>query len=118
MNRNIFLQILGTVIFTVGMYINIRSDNILQSYRKSEKKGSKYVLINEFLFDYVANPNYLGEIIEWFGYFLVSQSFESFLFFFSTLNILSAAAIPRNKWNKKNIEGYPSSRKACIPFIL
>lgn len=75
-------------------------------------------MINEFLFKYVANPNYFGEIIEWLGYFFICQNTESFLFFFSTLNILVAAAIPRSQWNKKNIEGYPKSRKAVIPYIL
>jgi hypothetical protein len=43
---------------------------------------------------------------------------ESFLFFFSTLNILVAGAIPRNKWNKENIKDYPPKRKAVIPFII
>ena len=58
------------------MYINIRSDSILQSTKskaKPDQKGNGYAVINEFLFKYVANPNYFGEIIEWLGYFLICQ---------------------------------------------
>ena len=79
---------------------------------------SKYVRIDEFLFWYVGSPNYLGEVIEWFGYFMVSQNIESFMFAFSTLNILTAGALPRNKWNKENIASYPRERKAIIPFVI
>lgn len=78
---SLFLQILGTFIFFLGMYINIRCDNILQEAKikaKSQKQNdskSKYVLIDEFLFKYVGSPNYFGEIIEWIGYFIVCQTF-------------------------------------------
>lgn len=74
--------------------------------------------IDEFLFKYVANPNYFGEIVEWFGYFVVTQHFYGALFVFSTFNVLTAAAIPRNKWNKENIPTYPKERKAIIPFVI
>ena len=86
--------------------------------QKDSSTKSKYVLINDFLFKYVGNPNYFGEIVEWAGYFIACQTIESSLFVFSTFNILTAFAIPRNSWNKKNIEGYPKSRKAIIPFLL
>lgn len=114
---NLLLQIVGVILFVLGMYINIKSDTILQKH-KQQAGASKYALIDEFLFKYVSNPNYFGEILEWFGYFCVCQTAESFLFFFSTLNILVAAAIPRNKWNKYNIKGYSADKKACIPFVI
>jgi steroid 5-alpha reductase family enzyme len=66
----------------------------------------------------VSNPNYFGEIIEWIGYSLVSGHFCALLFAFSTVNILVPAAIVRSNWNKKNIKGYPTDRKAIVPFII
>ena len=102
------LKVLGFLLFWLGMWINIKSDNILQKAKerscknveKKDGKESKYVRIDEFLFKYVGSPNYFGEVIEWFGYFFIVQNIYSFLFAFSTLNILTAAAIPRNKWNR------------------
>jgi 3-oxo-5-alpha-steroid 4-dehydrogenase 1 len=60
------------------------------------------------LFKYVANPNYFGEVIEWAGYAIASGHFCAWLFVFSTINILTPAAMVRSKWNKKNISNYPS----------
>jgi isoprenylcysteine carboxyl methyltransferase (ICMT) family protein YpbQ len=67
----------------------------------------KYVKIDEFLFKYISNPNYFGEIIEWIGYSLVSGPLYALLFAFSTINVLTPAAIVRSRWNKKNIPNYP-----------
>lgn len=74
--------------------------------------------IDQFLFKYVANPNYLGEIIEWVGYALVSGHPYAVLFAFSTLNVLTPAALVRSRWNKQNIPAYPQERKAIFPFLL
>jgi 3-oxo-5-alpha-steroid 4-dehydrogenase 1 len=76
------------------------------------------VRIDRFLFKYVSNPNYLGEIIEWIGYSLVSGHLYAALFAFSTLNVLLPAGMVRSRWNVENIEGYPRERKAVFPLLL
>jgi protein-S-isoprenylcysteine O-methyltransferase Ste14 len=121
----------GLILFFAGMLINIKADRLLQASKSktpqkkdvqpsqgSPPKTHNYVVIDQFLFKYISSPNYFGEIIEWLGYFLVCQNAEAFLFFFSTLNILVAAALPRHEWNRKNIEGYPLDRKAIVPFLV
>lgn len=60
----------------------------------------------------------MGEIIEWIGYAIASGHFCSWLFVFSTINVLTPAAIVRSDWNKKNIAGYPKERKAILPFAI
>jgi hypothetical protein len=44
---------------------------------KNEGKSSKkhYAKIDQFLFKYISNPNYFGEIIEWIGYGIVCWKF-------------------------------------------
>lgn len=84
----------------------------------SYQDDKKYTRIDAFLFKYVSNPNYFGEIIEWIGYSLVSGHIYAFMFAFSTLNVLVPAAMVRSKWNKQNIDAYPKERKAIFPFIL
>ena len=60
--------IVGIIIFFYGMYCNISCDNILRKLR--EKEG--YSIPYGNLFEYVSSGHYLGEIIEWFGFWLVS----------------------------------------------
>jgi 3-oxo-5-alpha-steroid 4-dehydrogenase 1 len=71
------LQLVGIAVFALGMWINVKSDDMLQRAKlkaHSDKTAkSKYVIIRVFLFEYVSSPNYLGEIIEWFGYWMVCQ---------------------------------------------
>lgn len=45
-----------------------------------------------FLFEYVSQPNYFGEIVQWFGYGIMTMQFEQLLFGFTSLLYLSAKA--------------------------
>ena len=53
---------------TPNFFIENNLDNKLISLRK-EKMG--YKIPNGKLFNFVSCPNYLGEIIEWFGFFIL-----------------------------------------------
>lgn len=119
---NRWVQAVGVAVFALGMWVNVKSDAMLQEAKqkvnKEEGQQSKYVVIRGFLFEYVSTPNYLGEIIEWAGYFLASQNPESLLFMISTFCVLTPGAIKRHRWNQANIAGYPVHRKALIPYVL
>ncbi|CAD8116194.1 unnamed protein product [Paramecium sonneborni] len=108
--------LLGLLVFLYGMTSNIKCDNILRNLKKINSNEYKIPFGN--LFELVSSGHYLGEIIEWFGYFLVSGQWSGFLFFFSTLSILSARAISTHKWYKNKFHNYPKQRKAIIPYIL
>jgi protein-S-isoprenylcysteine O-methyltransferase Ste14 len=109
------LFIVGIIIFLLGMLINIKSDNILMNLRKS--RGNGYHVPKGFFFKYVSNPNYFGEIIEWFGWSLLSMSPAGFVFFIWTTANLVPRARSNNEWSKSNIPDYPKNRKSIIPFI-
>ena len=109
------LFIVGIIIFLLGMLINIKSDNILMNLRKSGGKG--YHVPKGFFFKYVSSPNYFGEIIEWFGWSLLSMSPAGFVFFIWTTANLIPRARSNNEWSKSNIPDYPKNRKSIIPFI-
>lgn len=71
------LLLMGVFVFFLGMWINIKSDAILQKCKdkvqldKDAKK--KYSVVRGFLFEYVSSANYFGEIVEWFGYAMACQ---------------------------------------------
>ena len=50
---------------------NIKSDNILLSLRS---KSGEYKIPEGFMFKYVSFPNYLGEILEWMAFALMTWS--------------------------------------------
>jgi 3-oxo-5-alpha-steroid 4-dehydrogenase 1 len=107
--------ILGIILFFVGATINIKSDNILLRLR-SNKKG--YHIPHGFMYKYVSYPNYLGEIIEWFAFALMTWSLAGLSFAIWTIANLIPRAIAGHKWYNKTFENYPKNRKAILPHLL
>ncbi|MBB3700152.1 DUF1295 domain-containing protein [Flammeovirga yaeyamensis] len=105
----------GVVLFILGMYINIKSDNILLSLRKPGE--SHYVIPKGFLFDKVASPNLFGEIIEWTGFFLIVPNYASLSFLIWTLANLLPRARDHYEWYIKKFDDFPKDRKVVFPFI-
>ncbi len=106
----------GIILFLSGMAINISSDEILIRLRKNG--GDGYHIPRGGLFRYVSCPNFLGEIIEWFGYALMSWSLPALSFFIWTFCNLVPRALDHHRWYWNSFPGYPQGRKAVIPFIL
>ena len=107
--------IFGLIIFLLGAYINIRSDEILFNIRKN---NDGYKIPQSFLYKYISCPNYFGEIIEWSGFAIMVWNFPAFIFVLWTIFNLVPRAVSHHKWYKTKFEDYPSNRKAIIPFIL
>ena len=107
--------ILGVLIFFIGMIINVTSDNKLISLRKEKMD---YKIPNGKLFNFVSCPNYLGEIIEWFGFFILVPSIASLSFFLWTSFNLIPRALNHHEWYNEKFKNYPKNRKAVIPLSL
>ena len=107
--------ICGFMILLLGIYINIISDNILL---KLKKNNDDYQIPNGFLYNYVSCPNYLGEIVEWIGFYIMIQSIPALLFVLWTIFNLVPRAISHHRWYNKTFQNYPKERKAIIPFII
>ena len=107
--------LIGLSLFLIGMLINIKSDNILMNLRTNHGEG--YHVPNGFLYRYITCPNYLGELIEWFGWFVLTMSPAALTFFVWTFANLVPRAKSNHEWSKLNIKNYPSNRKAILPFV-
>jgi protein-S-isoprenylcysteine O-methyltransferase Ste14 len=108
--------IAGLIVFVTGMGINIKSDEILMSLRKNNSNG--YSVPYGRMFRYVSCPNFLGEIIEWLGFALMSWSLAALAFALWTIFNLVPRAIDHHNFYKSTFSDYPAGRKAVIPFIL
>ena len=111
---SIFL-ITGFLLFVLGLYINISSDNKLINLRKI-KKG--YFIPKGGLFKYISCPNFFGEIIEWFGFALMTFNIGSLSFFIWTCCNLIPRALAHHTWYKNKFNEYPKERKAILPFLI
>tara|TARA_B100000941_G_scaffold244094_1_gene188220 strand:- start:330 stop:746 length:417 start_codon:yes stop_codon:yes gene_type:complete len=77
------MQWLGLLIWVFGFLIEVVSD----AQKNKFNKKNKGVFIDVGLWKYIRHPNYLGEIIIWFGIFVISINYINSIFTF--LSILS-----------------------------
>jgi 3-oxo-5-alpha-steroid 4-dehydrogenase 1 len=108
--------IFGMVIFLAGFAMNKYHDTLLIQLRKDSITG--YRIPYKGMFGYVSCPNYLGEIISWTGFLIVTLSLPALAFLTWSIVNLVPRAIDHHKWYKKEFPDYPEGRKAIFPFIL
>ena len=82
--------IAGFLIFLVGMYINIQSDDVIRNLRKNG--DNRHYLPKEGMFRYVASANYFGELLEWIGFAVLTWSWAGAVFAWWTFANLAPRA--------------------------
>ena len=108
--------ITGISIFVVGFILNQVSDTYLISLRAGGKTG--YFIPRKGMFSYVSCPNFLGEIIQWTGFAIMTWSLPGLSFAIWTAANLIPRALHHHDWYRREFDDYPSRRKAVIPGIL
>lgn len=109
--------IIGTIIFFIGMGININSDSIIRKLRKPGDKN--HYLPQKGLYNYVTSANYFGEIIEWIGFAILTLSWSGAIFAWWTF----ANLVPRaNSIFKRYQKEFPKQvadkkLKRIFPYI-
>jgi protein-S-isoprenylcysteine O-methyltransferase Ste14 len=107
---------LGVVIFFVGWVINRHADRVLLRLRGVGE--SRYRIPRGGLYRFVSCPNYLGEMLQWIGWAVLTWSAAGLAFaVFSIANLLPRA-IANHRWYRREFAGYPGNRKALVPFLL
>lgn len=109
--------IAGIVLFLIGFYINISSDNILMNLRGPGETG--YKIPRGGMYRFVSCPNYLGEIIEWVAFALMTWSLMGFVYAIWVALPLIPQALQAHRWyHEKFGADYPAQRKAVFPYLL
>ncbi len=106
----------GIALFVAGMLTHILADRELRHLRKPGDVG--YKVPRGGLFDYVASPNYFGEIAEWCGFALASWSLAGLGFALFTIANLVPRAFANRQWYIATFADYPRQRKSVIPFVF
>lgn len=107
--------IIGTLLFLGGMMINWQSDYIIRHLRKPG--DTKHYLPQGGLFNYVTSANYLGELIEWCGFALLTWSLSGAVFAWWTFANLVPRANSIYQAYKQQFGNEVGQRKRIIPFI-
>jgi 3-oxo-5-alpha-steroid 4-dehydrogenase 1 len=108
--------IVGFIMFVAGFSINKIADEKLRTLRSGNP--GIYVVPQGWLFTYISSPHYLGEIIEWAGWAVMTWSLPGLAFFVFTFANLFPRAVSSHNWYKANFKDYPVKRKAVIPFFV
>lgn len=106
----------GIIVFLTGFLINMHSDAVLRNLRT--KEDTSYKIPEKGLFKYISCPHYLGEIIEWTGWTILTGSPAAAAFLVFTFANLVPRAVKSLEWYRNEFPDYPPERKAIIPFIL
>ena len=109
--------IIGTLIFIVGMCINLHSDHVIRNLRKPG--DSKHYLPHGGLYNYVTSANYFGEILEWAGWAILTWSWAGFVFFlFTCANLVPRANSIYHKYAVEFADEFKQKKlKRVFPFV-
>lgn len=109
--------IIGSIIFFVGMFINIQSDYIIRNLRKPG--DTNHYIPRGGMFRYVSSANYFGEFIEWTGFAILTWSFAGAVFAWWTFANLAPRATKINKRYQSEFgnDFKRSNIRSIIPFI-
>lgn len=107
--------LLGVALFAAGFALNRWSDAILRGLRKPGETG--YKIPQGGPYRLVSSPNYLGEMIEWLGWALLTWSLAGLAFAAWTVANLAPRARTNHRWYRERFPDYPHERRALVPFV-
>lgn len=105
----------GVAVFGVGLAVNLHSDHVLRNLRAPGETG--YKIPEGGMYRFVSCPNYLGEILEWLGWALLTWSWAGLAFALYAMANLVPRALQNHRWYQEKFAAYPR-RKAVFPGLL
>lgn len=106
----------GIALFLGGMGINIHSDQVIRKLRRPGDTG--HYLPRKGLYRYVTSANYLGEIIEWTGFAVMTWSWSGAVFAWWTFaNLVPRSQAIYRRYAELFGQEALGKRKRIFPFI-
>ena len=107
---------IGIALFAAGFLTHVWADRDLRRLRGPGEIG--YKIPRGGLWEYVASPNYFGEITQWCGWALATWSLPGLGFAVFTIANLVPRAWANRRWYQDTFDDYPRERKSVIPFVF
>ena len=111
------LSVAGLFLFFIGMAVNLHSDHVIRNLRPAG--DTRHYLPQKGMYRFVTSGNYFGELVEWTGFALLTQSTAAWIFVIWTFANLAPRAY---SIRKRSIQEFGAeavgNRKCLIPFIF
>lgn len=122
-NINInFWFIIGVTIWIIGFYFEFTADKQLKSYLKTKNKLKK--IMDQGLWKYSRHPNYFGEALMWWGFFIISLIEPNLFLIISPLTItillrfISGVPLLEKQFEKnEEFQEYKKTTNTFIPWF-
>jgi len=108
--------IFGCLLFLLGFWLHVSADRTIRNLRPAGFSG--YRIPNGGWFEWVSNPNYLGEIVQWTGWAILTWSWAGVAFALFTFCNLTPRAIANHRWYERTFPDYPAGRRVLIPGLF
>lgn len=107
---------IGLALFIAGMGINLHSDYVIRHLRKPG--DTKHYLPQKGFYHYVTSANYLGELIEWTGFALLTASPAAWVFvWWTAANLVPRADAIYQRYREEFGCEALKDKKRIIPYI-
>jgi protein-S-isoprenylcysteine O-methyltransferase Ste14 len=107
--------VVGLGLFVGGYLINHQADRTLLKLR--DRGEASYKIPQGGFYRWVSCPNYLGEIVEWLGWAVMTWSLSGLAFAVWTSANLAPRARTHHAWYRAEFPDYPAERKALVPGL-
>lgn len=107
---------LGAAVFVIGFALHFDADRTIRRLRKPGE--STYGIPRARLFRWVSSPHYLGEIVQWAGWAILTWSLAGLAFALFTACNLLPRAISNHRWYQHQFADYPAERKILVPWLF
>jgi steroid 5-alpha reductase family enzyme len=111
-----FHFVLGMLVFVAGFLLHVHSDRIIRNLRRPGEAG--YRIPQGGMFRWVSSPHYLGEIIQWTGWAILTWSWAGVAFALFTFCNLAPRAISNHRWYRERFAEYPDRRRILVPGLF
>lgn len=106
---------LGGALYVVGEAGNLAHHVLLAKLRERE---TGYFIPRGGLFEKVACPHYLFELVAWLGMAMMWRRSEMYLVLVSMTAYLATRARKNDAWYRERFPDYPASRRALVPGVF
>lgn len=106
----------GAVLLVSGFAIHFHADRTIRRLRKPGE--SCYGIPRGGMFRWVTSPHYLGEILQWVGWAILTWSLAGLAFALFTACNLLPRAISNHRWYRQQFADYPRERRVLVPYLF
>ena len=107
---------LGAIVFLAGFAMHFQADRTIRALR--EPGETVYRIPRGGMFRWVSSPNYLGEIVQWTGWAIMTWSLAGAAFALFTISNLAPRAVSNHRWYRERFADYPAGRKILVPGVF